>query len=152
MDAQENTGSAEETTTTENTSAASDVESGGNGAGNGVTAASKEPHRPEVSAATIGRMMGLATASDLMLLDNKIDLLMTRVGNLTTRMERVVSTLNDAPTGSDLERIDVQIAALRTLIKDVLADKVAEKEEKGKSTKLSETIRSSSSEDKSEGE
>ena len=76
----------------------------------------------ELSALTIGRMMGLATVQELALIESKIDLMATKVGNLTVRMEKVISSLANAPTGADLERIDVHIGALRTLIKEVLGD------------------------------
>lgn len=74
----------------------------------------------EVSASTIGRMMGLATALDLKLLEGKLDLLASRVNNLTIRMEKVLSMLGQTPTGSDMERIDVQIGSLKTLMKELL--------------------------------
>lgn len=70
--------------------------------------------RGEVSAATIGRMLGLASVRELNLLDGKLDLMMSKVNHLTAKLERITSILGSAPTGKDLERIDVQIAALRT--------------------------------------
>jgi hypothetical protein len=72
----------------------------------------------EVSAATIGRMLGLATASELKLMEGKIDLLSTRVNNMTVRMEKVISILGGAPTGSDLERVDMQIGSLRVMLRE----------------------------------
>ncbi len=81
----------------------------------------------EVSASTIGRMMGLAGASDLKLLEGKVELMSTRVANLTSRMEKVLQALNNMPTGADLERIDVQIGALRTLLKEGLAGQLTDK-------------------------
>ena len=77
-----------------------------------------EPSRGEVSAATIGRMMGLASTRELTLLDGKLDLVMSKVNNLTVRLDKVLSVLSSAPTGKDLERIDVQIAALRTMLRE----------------------------------
>lgn len=74
----------------------------------------------EVSAATVGRMMGLATISDLKLLDSKIDLLATKVTGLVLKLEKALTLLASAPTGSDLERIDVQIGSLKSLIRDAL--------------------------------
>jgi len=87
----------------------------------------------EVSAATIGRMLGLATTSELTLIQGKIDLLVTRVSNLTTRMEKVLTTLQSIPTGSDLDRVDVQIGALRSMIRDALLSAIPEEpKEEGK--------------------
>lgn len=77
-----------------------------------------EPGRGEVSAATIGRMMGLASTRELNLLDGKLDLVMSKVNNLTIRLDKVLSVLSAAPTGKDLERIDVQIGALRTMLRE----------------------------------
>ncbi|MBN8547942.1 MAG: hypothetical protein J0M12_01365 [Deltaproteobacteria bacterium] len=77
-----------------------------------------EPVRGEVSAATIGRMLGLASMRELNLLDTKLDLVMSKVNNMTVRLERVLTLLGSAPTGKDLERIDVQIAALRTMLRE----------------------------------
>lgn len=78
--------------------------------------------KTEVSASTIGRMMGLATAIDLSLVEGKLDLLSTKVNNLTVRMEKVLAAIQAAPTGTDLERIDVQIGALKLSIKELLAN------------------------------
>jgi len=78
--------------------------------------------RGDVSAITIGRMLGLATVSEYQLLQGKVELLSTRVQSMVTKMDKVMKSLSSIPTGTDLERIDVQIGALRTLIRDTLAD------------------------------
>ena len=77
-----------------------------------------EPSRGEVSAATIGRMLGLASMRELTLLDGKLDLVMSKVNNMTVRLERILTLMGSAPTGKDLERIDVQIAGLRTQLRE----------------------------------
>ena len=74
----------------------------------------------EVSASTIGRMMGLVTNTEFRLLEGKVDLLTTKVATMTMKMDKILGILGSAPTGADLERIDVQIGGLKTLIKDVL--------------------------------
>lgn len=84
------------------------------------------PGRGDVSATTIGRMLGLASIKDLGLLDGKIDLVMSKVNLMTTKIERVISYLGSAPTGKDLERIDVQIAALRTQLREMLGGEQTE--------------------------
>lgn len=81
---------------------------------------SDEPNRGDISAATLGRMMGLATSGELKLLEGKIDLLSSKVNALTVRMEKVMSVISNAPSGADLERIDVQIGHLRTMIRETL--------------------------------
>jgi hypothetical protein len=63
-------------------------------------------------------MMGLATASELKLMEGKLDLLSTRVNNMTVRMEKIIGILGGAPTGSDLERIDMQIGSLRSMLRE----------------------------------
>lgn len=74
----------------------------------------------EVTAATIGRMMGLATTVEIKLLEGKIDLLSTRLNNLGVKLEKMSGLLQGAPTGSDLERIDVQIGSLRSMLRESL--------------------------------
>lgn len=76
--------------------------------------------RGMISAATVAQLMGLATVTDLKLVSSKVDLMMAKVSGMTVRLEKVLTIMNAAPTGSDLERIDVQIGALRGLIREVL--------------------------------
>jgi hypothetical protein len=85
-----------------------------------AVSARETPAPREVSAATIGRMMGLATSTELKLLEGKIDLLSTRMGNVGAKLERLGNLVQNAPTGSDLERIDVQIGALRTMLREAV--------------------------------
>jgi hypothetical protein len=80
---------------------------------------SGDARRGDVSASTIGRMMGLVTAAEFKLLEGKLDLLSTRMNSLLVKMEKVLVMGAEAPTGSDLERIDVQIAGVRTLLIEV---------------------------------
>lgn len=86
------------------------------------TAGQSGEQRREVSAATIGRMMGLVTLSEFKLVETKIDLLSTRVNALFARLDKITSLLEGTPTGSDLDRIDVQIGALKGLLKEALVD------------------------------
>ena len=85
-----------------------------------------EGGRSDVTAATVARMMGVATASELKLVEGKIDLLTAKLAGFGVRLEKIVSMLNSAPTGADLERIDVQIGALKAMVKDTLAMAVGE--------------------------
>lgn len=84
------------------------------------SAAGDEPARGEVSAATIGRLMGLATASELKLLEGKIDLMSSKINTMMVRVDRLTALFSSMPTGADLERVDVQIGALKALIRDTL--------------------------------
>lgn len=89
------------------------------------TAIVEQPGRGEVSATAVGMMLGLATSGELRLLEGKLDLMASKVSNLTVRMEKVLSAIQQMPTGSDLERIDVQIGALRSMIRDFLTNELA---------------------------
>jgi hypothetical protein len=72
----------------------------------------------EVSAATVGRMLGLATVSELKVIEGKIDVLSTKITALTMKIDKIVAATSLIPSGSDFERIDLQLGALRALIKD----------------------------------
>lgn len=78
-----------------------------------------EPVR-EVSAATIGRMLGLATTTELNLLDGKIDLLATKISGVQIKLDKLMGSLNSLCTGSDLDRLEVQISSIKSLIRDSL--------------------------------
>lgn len=79
-----------------------------------------EAPRTEMPVSAVARLLGVATATDLNLLDGKLDLMVSKVNALQTRMEKVLTVVNGMPSGADLERIDVQIGALRNLIKETL--------------------------------
>jgi len=78
--------------------------------------------RREVHASTITQMMGIATRSEMELLEGKIDLLTSKMNAVSIRLEKMSSTFQKMPTGSDLERIDVNIGALKTLIRDAMRE------------------------------
>lgn len=80
----------------------------------------------DVTAVTIARMMGLATSTELRLLEGKVDLMSSRLTSLTMRAEKILTMLQSTPTGSDLERIDVQIGSLRTMLRDSMAKIIGE--------------------------
>jgi Flp pilus assembly secretin CpaC len=79
-----------------------------------------EAARGEVSAQTIARMMGLTTQTDLKLVEGKLDLLVSRLGTINVRLERVGQSLQQTPTVNDMERIDVQIGTLRSSMRELL--------------------------------
>lgn len=83
-------------------------------------------HRGEVSVSTLARMMGVATTNELSLLEGKIDLLATRVNGLTVRMEKVLNAISRVPTGTDLDRIDINIGSLKTMIRDTMEKLIAQ--------------------------
>lgn len=76
----------------------------------------------DVSASTIARMMGMATAAEFRVLEGKVDLLSTKLNSVTGKLERIASSMANLPSGSDLERIDVQVSSLRTALNEALAN------------------------------
>jgi len=116
---------------------------------------SKSPEGPrvEVSASTITRMMGIATVTDLKLIENRIDLFTAKLSNITTKLDRVVSMLSSAPAAADIDRLEIQLGAVKSMLREVLeaipgdssaiggAEKEASQEQ---SRKLRDGIRSSS--------
>ncbi len=91
--------------------------------------------KSEVSASTVVKMMGLSTSSELKLVEGKIDLLSGRLGNLSIRLERVMNLLNNVPSVSDFERVESQIASLRSMFKDIMAAQKPASEQEEKVTK-----------------
>ena len=84
-----------------------------------------EAMRGDVSASTVARMMGLATASDLKLLEGKVDLFGAKINNIMVKLEKAITILNGTPSGTDLERIDVQIGSLKTMLRDSINEIVS---------------------------
>ena len=87
---------------------------------NGGLKTGPEGLRQEVSAATIGRMMGLATLTDLKLLDSKIDLISTKLSGFTVKLDKALTMLNGVPTAADMERLDVQIGSVKTALRETI--------------------------------
>ena len=87
------------------------------------------PERGEISASTIARMMGLATVSETKLVESKVDLLAAKLTAVQVKLEKAISMLGNVATGADLERVDVQVGALRQLIREVMAGVEAKKDE-----------------------
>lgn len=114
---------------------------------------STEAPRVEVSAATVTRMMGIATVTDLKLLESRVDLLTAKVTSIMTKIDKVLSNMNGLPSGSDMDRIEVQLGSIKSVMKEILenvSDDPDGKKEGNKavaseqSRKLREGIRSSS--------
>lgn len=115
-----------------------------------------EAPRVEVSAATVTRMMGIPTLTDLKLIEGRIDLLTAKVTGMMTKLDRVVSGFNALPTASDMDRIDIQIGSMKSVMKEILeavgTDGESKKDDdragaQEQSRKLREGIRSSSGSD-----
>jgi hypothetical protein len=79
-----------------------------------------EGPRVDVSAATVARMMGIASTSDLRVLEGRIDLLTSKVAAILTKMDRCLSMFSSIPTASDIGRLEVQVAAVKSMMKELL--------------------------------
>lgn len=110
--------------------------------------------RVEVSAATVARMMGIASTSDLRVLEGRIDLLTSKVAAILTKVDRCLSMFSSVPSASDVGRLEVQLASVKSMMREVLdvvgteigplkeqSDREAAQEQ---SRKLREGIKSSS--------
>ena len=116
-----------------------------------------EQPRVEVSASTVIRMMGIPTMTDFKLLEGKVEFVSTKVNHLAVKVEKILSTLNAAPTASDLDRIDIQVGSVKTLVKEILnllgeatskAESASSAEANEQSRKLRAGIRTSNEESK----
>jgi hypothetical protein len=119
-------------TDTSVTAAESMTETGGgsdeHSAGGALTASDKaatvtavlESQRMEVSASTVTRMLGIATSSDLRLLEGRLDLLTAKLAGVVTKLDRLVSLVGAVPTAADIDRLEVQIGSLKSLVREVL--------------------------------
>lgn len=81
--------------------------------------------KTEVSASTVVKMMGLSTSSELKLIEGKIDLLAGRMGNLSIRLERLMTLLNNTPSTNDIERVESQISGIRNMLKEMVAGNIS---------------------------
>lgn len=87
------------------------------------SAGGTDPNRGDVSAVTVARMMGLATLGEVKLIENKIDLLSTKLSLIQVKVEKVVSTLQGLPTGADMDRLDVHIGAIKQILREIAGEK-----------------------------
>lgn len=77
-----------------------------------------EARTNELSAAALGRLMGLATGVEIRMLEGKIDLLTQKLAGMAAKIEKLTQTMSQTPTGADLERIDVQVGSIKAIIRD----------------------------------
>ena len=74
--------------------------------------------RMEVSAQTIARMMGIASATDLQLIEGRLDLLTSRVSTLMIKVEKVLTSLGAVASVGDIGRLETQIASIKAILRD----------------------------------
>lgn len=77
-----------------------------------------EAKTTELSAAALGRLMGLATGVEIRMLEGKIDLLTSKLAGMAAKIEKLTQAMSQTPTGADLERIDVQVGSIKAIIRD----------------------------------
>jgi len=108
--------------------------------------------RVEVSAQTIVRMMGIASATDLQLLEGRIDLLASRVSTLMMKVDKVLAGLGTLAGTGDVGRLETQIASIKSILREAVesigsaqdTQKAGDRESaEAQSRKLKEGIRSS---------
>jgi len=76
--------------------------------------------RVEVSAQTITRMMGLASTTDLKLLEGRVDLLTSKVSSLLIKVDRVLTMFSSVPTPSDIGRLEIQLGSIKSMLRETL--------------------------------
>ena len=74
----------------------------------------------DVSAATVTRMMGIATVTDLKLLESRMDLLTAKVTTVVAKVDRILTSVNSLPNGSDMDRIEIQLGSVKAVMREVL--------------------------------
>lgn len=74
----------------------------------------------ELTVSTLIHLMGLTTSNELAVLETKVDSIARKVNTLSLKLDRLAKESDERDFGSVLDRIDLQIADLRTLIKKVL--------------------------------
>lgn len=95
----------------------SEVSASSTTSGSSVNQAAVNP-RIEVSAQTIARMMGIASSTEIQLLEGRLDLLASRVSTLMMKVDKVLAGLAALSTQGDIGRIETQIAGVKTLLRD----------------------------------
>jgi hypothetical protein len=108
--------------------------------------------RVEVSAQTIARMMGIASSTDLQLLEGRLDLLASRVSTLMMKVDKVLAGLGALASAGDIGRLETQVASMKSILREAVesigaaqeAPKSGDRDNvEAQSRKLKEGIRSS---------
>ncbi len=74
----------------------------------------------DVPVSSVVHLMGIATSSQVGLLENKLDTLSTKLTSVTMKLEKVSSQLDSIQSGSSFDRIDFQLNDIKTILKKVL--------------------------------
>lgn len=76
--------------------------------------------RLEVSAQTIARMMGIASTTDLQLLEGRLDLLASRVSTLMMKVDKALAGLDTLASTGDIGRLETQIASMKSILREAI--------------------------------
>lgn len=110
-----------------------------------VTAAAvADGARVDVSASTITRMMGMATTTDIKLLEGRLELLSSKISQIQMKIERLSTQLSSAPTGSDIDRLEIQLGTVKSMVREVvnaIVEKDTEADEKSAAQEQSRKLR-----------
>lgn len=71
----------------------------------------------DVSVATVVRLMGLPTAAELRIVEQKIDTLTTRLTAMGQKLDRIAGAVQSS---SDVDSVQVQIADVKRLVKELM--------------------------------
>lgn len=71
----------------------------------------------EVSASAVVHLLGLSTAAQLRVVEDKLDLLSTKVAGLVSKVERIANQVGQAQKENLLDRIDVQLSDIKALLR-----------------------------------
>ena len=82
----------------------------------------KVPRTPsrEVPVSTIVHLMGLASQADFSMLDNKLDMLNSKITAMQLKIDRLASQLSSQTQETYIERLDFQIADIRSMMRKVV--------------------------------
>ena len=61
-----------------------------------------------------------------------VDLLTAKVTNVLTKVDKIASTVNALPSGSDMDRLEIQLGSIKAVMKEIL-ESVSSGDEAGKS-------------------
>jgi hypothetical protein len=76
--------------------------------------------RGELSTGALIRLLNIPTLHDMRVMESKLDAINGRVTALTSKIERIQGMLSSLTQENYLERVDFQLADMRTLMKRVL--------------------------------
>ena len=76
--------------------------------------------RIEVSAQTIARMMGIASATDLQILEGRLDVLASRVATLMMKVDKVLTSFSTVASTGDIGRLETQIASVKSMVREAV--------------------------------